>query len=101
MTAADDVVDARAAVTARIAALKQLGFEDALRNLLQVHRGRSAEGQVTFAAAAAGDSARAASPSTAAAAAGLAAAAASSEASSQDLVERVQTALQQLGVSER
>jgi hypothetical protein len=98
MTAADEVCDARAAVTARVAVLKQLGFEEALRGLLQVHRGRSVEGQGALAAAA-GAGARAASPAAAAAAGH--AVAVSSEANSQDLIERVRTALQQLGVGER
>lgn len=99
MTAADEPGDARAAVAARVAVLKQLGFEEALKGLLQAHRGRSAEGQGPLAAAAAAGGVARASSSSAAAAGH--AAAAPTEASSQDLVERVQTALQQLGVSER
>jgi hypothetical protein len=91
MAAADEPRDGQAAVAARAAALRGLGFEQALRDLLEAHKATVAQQTATAAAMAAF-----AFGSDAAAAATPASAAASSWADSQDLMERLQTALQQL-----
>jgi hypothetical protein len=108
--AADEASTAAAAAAARVAALKQLGYEDALKSILAQCTGAAAAAEPAVAAAAA------ASPSAAAGAAGAAgssrgagAAAAAgvsvplppplpADVYSQDLCERLQTALEQLGV---
>lgn len=99
MTAADEgvegggVIDFKVAVAARAAALKALGFEEALRGLLEASSQRG--GGPAAAAAAAG-----ASSSAAGAAAPAAAGVGVGEGvvDAQDLVERVQTALEQLRI---
>lgn len=95
--------DVRAAVAARANALKSLGYEDALKALLQAQRagaaaGRNSAQQQQSPSAATG---AAASPGGRGAHAGSVAAGMGGEVDTQDLIERVQTALQQLGVSER
>jgi hypothetical protein len=77
------VGDVKAAVAARAAALKALGFEEALRGLLE---GTSQRGSAS-------DGAAGASSSAAAAAVG-----AEEAVDAQDLIERVQTALEQLRI---
>jgi hypothetical protein len=92
MAAAEESGDtSAAAVTARAAALRALGFEGALKGLLEAQRQAAAE-----AAAAAGGMVHTAASTTAAAAAEGAGAA--PEVELQDLFERLQTALAQLGV---
>jgi succinylarginine dihydrolase len=94
MAAAEESGDtSAAAVTARAAALRALGFEGALKGLLEAQRQAAAE---AAAAAAAGGMVHTAASTTAAAAAEGAGAA--PEVELQDLFERLQTALAQLGV---
>jgi len=102
MTAAEDsngagaaTEDVRAAVAARVGVLKRLGFTEALQRLLEVQRAGS--GRVGSAAA--GPSAAAASPSRSTAH-GSAGGGVGADVDAQDLIERLQTALQQLGMGD-
>ena len=98
MTAAEEGAagDIAAAVAARVAALKALGFEEALKGLLEAHRGGGGVVRPVSAGVSESPGSRAAAQVGAGAAA-----VATAEYDTQDLVERLQTALEQLGVRDQ